>query len=542
MTENITNAASIRRSSVSGSRSSRRRATPSSLNPALFARHRGGLPVACQLRARPGSAAADGTVHDLVCPPRREARTPRRRCSCRRSIRSWRRFTPTSGTRCWPTRTRGRVLNRERISPACRASLVARRPRPPRERGLRGKWVIVNTRSSVDPFLTFSSRARLARTGLAEVQEPRRQRRRRTTPTPPSPASSSCAPNGPGCSATPRTRTGDGRHDGRRPESAPGAAEAVWPAAVARVREEVADMQALAARETAGTAIEPWDYLYYAEKVRKAQIRPRPERAQAVFRARATWWPPRSGRPSNATTSLHGDHRSGAGVPSRRAGLGGHRGRRPARTADCSTSTTSRGPASGLAPGRRATASQTNGRRGDRDLVEQQQLRQGAPRRAGADLARRCEDAVPRVRPRAARAAAGRHVSGAGETPRDFVELPSQVNEQWLLTRELLDRFARHYETGEPIPQALRREGRAVARSSTRATRLSSTSRRRILDMELHTTAGWRLRSRDVRARRAGADRDAARDRAAPPAAAIRSPVRQRLPIRPATTATSGPT
>jgi peptidyl-dipeptidase Dcp len=44
---------------------------------------------------------------------------------------------------------------------------------------------------------------------------------------------------------------------------------------------------------------------------------------------------------------------------------------------------------------------------------------------------------------------------GLATTPRDFVEYPSQVNEQWLLTREVLDRFARHYQTGEPMPQAL---------------------------------------------------------------------------------------
>jgi peptidyl-dipeptidase Dcp len=39
--------------------------------------------------------------------------------------------------------------------------------------------------------------------------------------------------------------------------------------------------------------------------------------------------------------------------------------------------------------------------------------------------------------------------------PRDFVEYPSQVNENWLLTREVLNRFARHYQTNEPMPQAL---------------------------------------------------------------------------------------
>lgn len=37
----------------------------------------------------------------------------------------------------------------------------------------------------------------------------------------------------------------------------------------------------------------------------------------------------------------------------------------------------------------------------------------------------------------------------------DFVELPSLLNERWLLDRELLTRFARHHATGEPIPEGL---------------------------------------------------------------------------------------
>jgi peptidyl-dipeptidase Dcp len=39
--------------------------------------------------------------------------------------------------------------------------------------------------------------------------------------------------------------------------------------------------------------------------------------------------------------------------------------------------------------------------------------------------------------------------------PRDFVEYPSQVNEMWMLWPEVLANYAKHYESGEPLPQPL---------------------------------------------------------------------------------------
>jgi peptidyl-dipeptidase Dcp len=47
------------------------------------------------------------------------------------------------------------------------------------------------------------------------------------------------------------------------------------------------------------------------------------------------------------------------------------------------------------------------------------------------------------------------HYPSLAGTPRDFVEYPSQVHENWVLTPETLSRFARHYRTGAAMPQSL---------------------------------------------------------------------------------------
>ena len=49
----------------------------------------------------------------------------------------------------------------------------------------------------------------------------------------------------------------------------------------------------------------------------------------------------------------------------------------------------------------------------------------------------------------------GKYVRTAGNVPGDYVEMPSQINEKWAADRNVIKSFARHYQTGEVIPDAL---------------------------------------------------------------------------------------
>jgi len=142
-------------------------------------------------------------------------------------------------------------------------------------RGHKGQWAILNTRSSMEPFLTYSDRRDLrekvwrtyysrcnngdAKDNNATISEILKLRAERA--------------NLLGYPTHAHWRLEDSM--AKTPERAMELMEAVWKPAVARVREEVADMQAVADTEAAGggakVTIEPWDYRYYAEKVRKAR-------------------------------------------------------------------------------------------------------------------------------------------------------------------------------------------------------------------------------------------------------------------------------
>ncbi len=139
------------------------------------------------------------------------------------------------------------------------------------ERDREGEYAITNTRSSMDPFLTFSNerdlREKVWRTYYSRgdngdehdnneiIKEILRLRHERVQLL--------------GYDNYAQWRLEN--RMAKTPERALRLMEAVWPAALARVREEVADMQKIADAEGAGIKIAPWDYRYYAEKVRQAR-------------------------------------------------------------------------------------------------------------------------------------------------------------------------------------------------------------------------------------------------------------------------------
>ncbi|VAW07622.1 Dipeptidyl carboxypeptidase Dcp [hydrothermal vent metagenome] len=148
-------------------------------------------------------------------------------------------------------------------------SIIAAAGAAASERGQEGKYAITNTRSSMSPFLTYSTerdlREKVWRTYysrgdngdefdnnalIAEILKLRHER---------------VGLLGYENYALWRLEN----RMAKTPERATALMSAVWPAAIARVAEEVADMQAVADREGANITIEPWDYRFYAEKVRK---------------------------------------------------------------------------------------------------------------------------------------------------------------------------------------------------------------------------------------------------------------------------------
>lgn len=137
------------------------------------------------------------------------------------------------------------------------------------DKGQNNSYAITNSRSSMDPFLTYSTERELRKTVwtnyysrgdnaddfdnndiIAKILKLRKERVGLM-----------------GYDNYAQWRLQD--RMAKTPENAMNLMMAVWPAAIARVHEEVADMQAVANANKDELTIEPWDYRFYAEKVRQ---------------------------------------------------------------------------------------------------------------------------------------------------------------------------------------------------------------------------------------------------------------------------------
>jgi len=319
-----------------------------------------------------------------------------------------------------------------------------------------GTWVIMNTRSSIDPFLTYSNRRDLREKAwrmfvnrgdnggehdnnaiITEILQLRAERAKLL-----------------GYPTHAHWRLENSM--AKTPERAMQLMEAVWKPAVARVHEEVADMQALADKEAAKIKIEPWDYRYYMEKVRKAkydldQNEIKPYLQLEKLREGIFWvagelfnfnFTPVTNVPvahpdvrvwevTDKTTKKHiglwyFDPYARAG---KRSGAWMNAYRVQERVNGEITTIVSN------------NSNFVKGKPGEPVLISWDDATTMFHEFGHALHGLNSNVTYPSV--------AGTAVV------RDYVEFPSQLLEHWLSTQEVLQRFALHYQTGKPIPQEL---------------------------------------------------------------------------------------
>ena len=324
-----------------------------------------------------------------------------------------------------------------------------------RERNLpAGQFAIVNTRSAVDPILTFADDRALreqvfqafvnrgdngdsndTNEVIAKIVKARADRARLL-----------------GFSSHAEWRMQDTMAG--TPARAQELMERVWPAAVARVREEVAEQQAIAGRLGHDITIEPWDYRYYMEKIRQDRYQLSQEELKpyfqldnmisGMFHMAGQLYGLQFTENTGEVPVFHPDVRTWR--VTNRAGetVGVFYGDMFART--------------GKRSGAWATTYRIrSGLLGD-DIVLGSNNNNFVKPGPGEPVLISLDDAETLFHEFGHAIhyfLADVHYPSLLGTPRDFVEYPSQVHENWVLTPETLNRFARHYQTNEPMPQAL---------------------------------------------------------------------------------------
>jgi len=350
------------------------------------------------------------------------------------------------------------------------------------ERGVEGRWVVTLARSSAEPFLTFSSRRDLRRS-LWEAWSARG-------------AHEGANNNAPLIGEIVALRAEQARLLGydnfaayRLDDSMAKTADAVerlllqvWEPAKAKAHEELAGLEGVARAEGLNEPIEPWDWRYYAEKVRQAQYDLDEAEVKPFFvldnMVEAAFDTAR--RLFGITFTERGDlpvYHPDVRVWEVRDGAGGHVGvflhDNFAR------------------PGKRSGAWSSRYR--DQEtlddavapiVVNNNNFAKGEPTLLSFDDAvtlfhefgHGLHGLLSRVRYRSQSGTAVRH---------DFVEFPSQIFEHWMSAPETLRRYARHYQTGQPIPEDLLRRLLA-ARTFNQGFQTVELTGSALLDLDLH--------------------------------------------------------
>ncbi|MFN3192185.1 MAG: M3 family metallopeptidase [Aureliella sp.] len=322
-------------------------------------------------------------------------------------------------------------------------------------KGQDGKWAVTNTRSSMDPFLTYADNRDLRKQVwtnyynrgdngdkhdnngiIAEILKLR---------------------------ATRAKLLGYETHAhwrlepqmAKTPDNAMALMLRVWPKAVARVREEVADMQQIADESDAKIKIAPWDYRYYSEKVRKAKYdldfnEVKPYLQMEKLREGMMW---ASGEVFGFQYKqlydlpvFHPDVRVWEVLDSEGAHVGlwyfdpyAREGKRSgAWMTDYRAQSNINEPITTIVSN---NSNFVKGADGETVLISWDDA-DTMFHEFGHALHGLCSKV--------------KYPSQSGTSvARDYVEFPSQLNEHWLMTPEILNKYAVHYQTGEPMPKEL---------------------------------------------------------------------------------------
>jgi peptidyl-dipeptidase Dcp len=320
-------------------------------------------------------------------------------------------------------------------------------------RGVKGKWVFINTRSSMEPFLTYAVKRDLREKGwrmwtmrgdngtatdnkavISEILQLRTQRARLL-----------------GFSTHAHWTVENNM--AKTPQVAMDLMMKLWDPALRRAREEIADMQAIADKEGAGITIEAWDHRFYSEKVRKATYdldqnevkfylqldKVREGMFWAAERLYGLRFAKLDGLPVyHEDVSVYEVTRDGKRVglwyfdPYARAGKSSGAWMNEYRTQE------------------RFKADSTPIVSNNANFVKS----------GPGPVLISWDDAVTMFHEFGhALHGLNSNVTYPGvagtSVKRDFVEFPSQINEHWFPTPELLNRFALHVDTGRPIPAEL---------------------------------------------------------------------------------------